>query len=243
MNHNLRFALILALVLLIVPATLIAQASLTSATLDETKLTQLPSGALVWRLETFPDKAAAEAAATDTGLVIESGGQIFLATLGPAGGSTAGGTLVTEIGPLSIPNASEYLLRAVELSGPSGSQAGAHTHPGAEAYYVAAGTLTVHSQTGDESASAGEAMVGPSAGMVMQPKSTGSEPLRALALFAVDSSQPFSSPVQLDMPGMPDTGAGGTSTESNRFSWIFAAFAGMALVGGGLALRRRRAVV
>lgn len=201
---------ILVFLLALIPAAGSVQEAITSTPLGEATVTQLPSESLVWRLETFSDTATAESAMTDTSLVVESGGQVMLATLGPAGGSSEGGTLVAEIGPVNAPNASQYLLRVVQLSGPTGSQTSVHSHPGAEVYYVLTGELTARSDTGENSAAAGQGFVGPEAGSAMQVVSTGSNDLLALALFVVDASQAFSSPAEFHaMPGWPNTGAGG----------------------------------
>ncbi len=63
-----------------------AQEALVIKALAEKRVTHLPDGPLVWRLETFPTLAAARAAEGPLGLVAESTGQVWLFTLGPAGG-------------------------------------------------------------------------------------------------------------------------------------------------------------
>ncbi|HEX5504852.1 MAG TPA: hypothetical protein VFW96_19700, partial [Thermomicrobiales bacterium] len=111
-----------------------AQPALAVKTLTDKTVTQAPAGPLYWRLETFATKAAAEAAAGPTGLAVELGGTAYLATLGPAGGATAGGTRVAELGPLHLPAAARYLLRAGAMTGPPGGDSPVHMHPGAEVY-------------------------------------------------------------------------------------------------------------
>jgi hypothetical protein len=107
--------------------------------LIEKKVTELPAGPLFWRVESFATLARAQAAAGQLGLVAESGGKVWLFTLGPAGGSSDGGTKMAEIGPLPPIAAPVYLLRVNEARGPSGSITPVHSHPGAEAAYVLAG--------------------------------------------------------------------------------------------------------
>jgi quercetin dioxygenase-like cupin family protein len=206
-----RYTLWLALILwCILPRAAGAQPALAVNTLADKRATQLPAGPLYWRLETFPTRAATEAAAGPTGLVAELGGTIYLATLGPAGGGTAGGTRVAEIGPIQLPAAATYLLRASVMTGPPGSEASVHMHPGAEVYYVLHGALTVRAPAGATMASTGQSLVGPPGGTPMQPRSTGTSDLLALVLFAVDADQPFSVPATLaPPPGLPNTGAGG----------------------------------
>jgi hypothetical protein len=82
------------------PSTAIAQQALVVKALSEKKVTELPSGPLFWRLENLPALVQAQAVAGRTGLTVESGGKVWLFALGPAGGSSAGGTKVAEVGPL-----------------------------------------------------------------------------------------------------------------------------------------------
>src|SRR6185503_5381117 len=58
--------------------------------------------------------AQARAAAGPMGLVARSDDRVWLCTLGPAGGSSQGGSKVAEIGPLPPIAAPRYLLRVVE---------------------------------------------------------------------------------------------------------------------------------
>ncbi|MGH2404699.1 MAG: cupin domain-containing protein, partial [bacterium] len=77
---------------LLLSSTAIAQQALVIKALTEKKAAELPAGPLFWRLENFPTLAQAHAAAGPMGLAAESGGRVWLVTLGPAGGSSAGGT-------------------------------------------------------------------------------------------------------------------------------------------------------
>jgi hypothetical protein len=106
--------------LLSVPA--VAQQPLVVKPLVKKKVTGLPSGPLFWRIETFSTTAEAKAASGPTGLVAETGGKVWLFTLGPANRKgSAGGTKMAEIGPVPEVVATEYLLRVNEASGPPGS--------------------------------------------------------------------------------------------------------------------------
>src|SRR5215211_6544416 len=60
----------------------VAQEALVIKALTEKRVTSMPAGSLVWRIETFPTVAAARAAEGPLGLVAESTGQIWLLTLG-----------------------------------------------------------------------------------------------------------------------------------------------------------------
>jgi quercetin dioxygenase-like cupin family protein len=173
------------------------QLPIATTTLAETRVTQLPSEAPAFRVETYPTRAEAEAAAGPTGLVAELDGKVYLVTLAAGGGSSAGANVVAEIGPLEPPSGSEYLLRLVELTGAPGSQAAPHTHPGAESYYVLTGELGVRTPTGVLRAGPGDWLAGPAGGTPIQPFNAGSSDLQVLVMFAVDAAQPFSSPAML----------------------------------------------
>jgi quercetin dioxygenase-like cupin family protein len=165
--------------------------------LAEKKVAELPAGPLFWRVESFATRARAQAAAGPMGLVAESGGKAWLFTLGPAGGSSDGGTKMAEIGPLPLVAASSYLLRVNEASGPSGSITPIHSHPGAEAAYVLAGEQTFRTPQDVKRVGAGEAAAGHAAGTPMQVSSSGSVDLHALVMFVVDATKPFSTPAKL----------------------------------------------
>ena len=165
--------------------------------LIEKKVTELPPGPLFWRVESFATLARAQAAAGQLGLVTESGGKVWLFTLGPAGGSSDGGTKMAEIGPLPPIAAPVYLLRVNEARGPSGSITPVHSHPGAEAAYVLAGEQTFRTSHGVKRVAAGQAEAGHAAGTPMQVSSSGPVDLHALVMFVVDATKPFSSPATL----------------------------------------------
>lgn len=165
--------------------------------LAEKKVAELPAGPLFWRVESFATLAAAQAAAGPMGLVAESGGKVWLFTLGPAGGSSAGGAKVLEVGPITPVAATQYLLRVNEASGPSGSITPVHYHPGAEAAYVLAGEQTFRTPHGVMRIGAGKAEAGHGADTPMQVSSSGSVDLKALVMFVLDATKPFSSPATL----------------------------------------------
>lgn len=176
------------------PSAAVAQPALVITPLAEKKVAELPEGELFWRIENFPTLAKAQAAAGKWALAVESGGKVWLFTLGPAGGSSAEGVKVAEVGPIPRPAASEYLLRINEASGPPGSVTPVHTHPGSEAFFVLAGEQSIRSPHGVQVVKAGQPEAGHGAGMVMQVSSSGQVDLRSLVMFVVDATKPFSSP-------------------------------------------------
>jgi hypothetical protein len=184
-------------VALVLALASVAQQALVIRPLAERKVADLPSGELFWRIESYPSKEAAQAAAGTWSLVAEAAGKVWLFTLGSAGGSSPGGTKVAEVGPVARVSARQYLLRINEASGPPGSVTPAHSHPGSEAFYVLAGEQSVRGAHGTIVVRAGTPEAGHGAGMAMQVSSSGSSELRSLVMFIVDATQPFSSPASL----------------------------------------------
>jgi hypothetical protein len=178
------------------PSMAMAQQPLVVKPLTEKKVPELPAGALYWRIENFPAVAQAQAAAGPWSLVAEAAGKVWLFTLGPAGGSSSGGTIVAEVGPVARVVATEYLLRINEGSGPPGSQTPVHTHPGSEAFYVLAGETSSHTPHGVKRIGAGRSETGNDAGTPMQVSSSGTADLHSLVMFVVDAGKPFSSPAR-----------------------------------------------
>ncbi len=176
------------------PSPAIAQQALVVKPLAERKVTELPAGPLFWRLENFPTLEQAQAAAGPTGLAAQAGGKVWLFTLGPAGGASAGGTRVAEVGPLPSVVAPQYLLRINEGSGPPGSVTAVHSHPGSETFYVLAGESTSRTPNGVMRVGTGEGATGHRADTPMQVSSTGTTDLHSLVMFVVDATKPFSSP-------------------------------------------------
>jgi hypothetical protein len=176
------------------PSRAIAQQPLVIKPLAEKKIAELPPGPLFWRIENFRTRSQAQDAAGPWALVAESAGKIWLFTLGPAGGSSAGGTKVAEFGPIPRVVAPQYLLRINEASGPPGSKTPVHTHPGSEAFFVLTGEQSIRSPHGVMRVMVGQPEAGHGADMPMQVSSTGSTDLHSLVMFVVDATRPFSSP-------------------------------------------------
>jgi len=124
--------------------------------------------------DNFPWLAQAQAAANPTSLASESRGKVWLFTLGPAGGASAGGTKVAEVGPIPRVVETQYLLRINEGSGSPGSVTPVHSHPGSEAFYVLAGESTRRTPHGVMRVAANEGAPGRGADTPMQVSSTGS---------------------------------------------------------------------
>jgi quercetin dioxygenase-like cupin family protein len=165
--------------------------------LGDKKVDKLPAGPLFWRVDSFPTLAQAQAAASPMSLAAESNGKAWLFTLGPAGGSSSGGTKMAEIGPVPEVSATQYLLRVNEASGPPGSVTPVHSHPGSEAVYVLAGEQSFRTPHGVKRVAAGQAEAGHGPNTPMQASNSGSENLKALIMFVVDATKPFSKPATM----------------------------------------------
>lgn len=175
-----------------------AQQKLSIKPVAEKKLAQLPPGPLFWRIETFSTLGEAQAAAGPTALAAEVSGKVWLFTLGPKGGSSAGGSKVSEIGPVPAIAAPGYLLRINHASGPSGSKTSVHTHPGSEAFFVLTGKLGQRTPHGVAYAEAGQSMNGHGADTPMEVFNAGTTDLDQLVMFVVDATRPFSSPAKFE---------------------------------------------
>jgi hypothetical protein len=193
------------------PSTAATETKYVVQPVAEMKVKQLPKGPLYWRIENFPTLEQAKAAAAaeygwkpDTvsyegspALAAEVAGKVWLFTLGPQGGATAGGRKVAEIGPVPAITAPEYLLRVNYGHGPPEAKTPVHSHPGSEAFYVVAGRLGQRTAQGVSYVEAGQTMNGHMAGMPMQVFNGGTTELTALIMFVVDAGKPFSVPATL----------------------------------------------
>lgn len=191
-------AMALCLAAVSMPTAARAQAqALSIRPLAEKKVADLPAGPLFWRIENFATLDQAQAAAGRWSLAVQAEGRVWLFTLGPAGGVSAGGVRVAEVGPIARVQAKEYLLRINDASGPPGSVTTVHSHPGSEAFLVLSGEQSIRSAHGVLRVAAGQPEAGHGPDMAMQVSSSGATDLHALVMFLVDASRPFSTPATL----------------------------------------------
>ena len=197
MKRSLYLRMMLGMAGSLFAALACAQQALVIKPLTEKKVSELPPGALFWRIENLPSVAQANAAMGAWSLVVEADAKVWLFTLGPAGGLSPGATKVAEVGPIPRIAAAQYLLRINDASGPPGSVTPVHSHPGSEAFFVLSGEQSIRGMHGDMRVKAGQAEAGHGADMAMQVSSSGSTGLHALVMFVVDAGKPFSSPATL----------------------------------------------
>lgn len=180
------------------PLEAVGQPALVIKPLAQKKVLSLPADPLYWHIENFPSLSQAQQAAGNTELAVESGGKAWLFRLGTRGMPVAaGGTRVTEVGPVLMVTATEYLLRINEASGPPGSITSEHSHPGSESFYVVAGEQSIRSPHGVMRVRPGQSETGHGADVPMQVSSSGGGDLLALVMFVVDANKPFSTPAKL----------------------------------------------
>ena len=214
-----------------------AQQSVSRA-LGEKTAQQLPAGPLTWRLESFPTRVAAEAAAGPLGIPFEARGAFWLATIGSGGGPSAGGTPVAQIGPVAAPSAASYRVRVQQRVSQPGCEGDIHTHPGAEAWYMLAGEQIVVTPAGETRIAEGQSLVGPPAGTPMQLVYRGAGESDALTFLLLDAAQPNSSPATFP-PGLPNTGAGAPGPTTWWPAALLSLLSLATLVAGRRLARRR----
>lgn len=166
--------------------------------LGKREFASFPKGPLFWNLRAFATRAAAEAAATTSSIVVDADGEFWVSDFGPKSASSAAGEAVASIGPLAltgpnVPVFPSYQVVVYLAVMPPGRRTGVHTHPGPEAWYMLAGEQCLETPNGIIRLRAGEgAMVGP--GLPMQLTNNGSSPRRALFIVIHDAAQPWGSP-------------------------------------------------
>jgi hypothetical protein len=111
-------------------------------------LGRLPRAEVFWHLDTFPNRAAAEAAKGARGTVVEALGSIWLFTIGEAGWRASGGVRVAAVGPVFVKAGEQYTAQYAEGISNPGDVTPKHRHPGPEAWYTTAGGFCAESADG-----------------------------------------------------------------------------------------------
>ena len=155
------------------------------------KLGELPAVPLYWHLDTYPSRAAAEAATGPRGTVVEALGEIWLMTIAEAGWRASGGEHVAEIGPFMVSAGTSYTAAYMEAIMFPGAETAVHRHPGPEVLYPLSGEECMETPEG-------KFVEVPEGKPVIVPADTphkltiiGTEKRRSLALVLHDSTQPW----------------------------------------------------
>lgn len=151
---------------------------------------QLAAPQIFWYLDTYPTRAAAQAAMGPRGTVVESLGKIWLFTIENAGWGPSGGERVAEIGPLPVLAGEKYSAVYMEAIFDPGMTAPTHIHSGPEAWYTLAGETCLETPQGKQIGRAGGQHVIVPGGPPMHLTATGTEQRRALVLILHESSKP-----------------------------------------------------
>jgi quercetin dioxygenase-like cupin family protein len=160
-----------------------------------TAITELgvpPRGPLYWHLDTFPDRAAAEANRGARGTVVDGHGRHWLFTIAEQAWRPSAGERVAIIGPLVVDQAVRYTAHYMETVIPAGFQDGkvaGHRHPGPEAWFVLSGGQCLETPNGVMTAHAGQTMLA-AEGWPMTISSLGSDTRRAMVLILHRSDEP-----------------------------------------------------
>lgn len=141
-----------------------------------------------WQLREFPDRKAAEAARSPTGIVVEEDGRVWLSEFGSRDLALRGGKAIAVIGPMQLPAANSYVAVLSYAVMRPGDSSRVHTHPGPEGWYVLTGEQCLETPLGAQRVHAGETMtVRPN--IPMELTVTGTVLRKAFALVVHDSSQ------------------------------------------------------
>ena len=143
-----------------------------------------------WHLRAFPNRAAAEAAKSPTGLVVEEEGKVWLSEFGPKELAPRGGDAVAIVGPLTLLPAKTYEAEIAYAVMRPGDRSRVHTHFGPEAWYVIAGEQCLETPAGANRASAGQTM-SVAHSVPMELTITGTSTRRSLTLVIHDATKEF----------------------------------------------------
>jgi quercetin dioxygenase-like cupin family protein len=167
---------------------------------------RLETAQVFWHLDAYPTRAAAEKAKGPRSAVVEALGKIWLMTIESAdkGSAEKGdewrpvekGERVAEIGPLPVIAGAEYSALFMESISAPGATSPAHTHPGPEAWYTAAGETCMETPDGKLLGRPGAPGIFVAGGTPMQLTVTGAVQRRAITLILHDSSKPPSTEIQ-----------------------------------------------
>jgi quercetin dioxygenase-like cupin family protein len=156
--------------------------------------------AVYWHLRTYPDRLAADAAKSPSGLVSEQDGHVWVSEFGSNERTPPGGHPVVVVGPLTVIPGMRYDAEiAYSVMAPN-DHSRVHTHSGPEAWYVLAGTQCLETPDGASRVREGGTMTAAPNGP-MELSVTGTDVARALTLVIHDSAQEFGAASDWKPPG------------------------------------------
>ena len=159
-----------------------------------TVLGVLPKVPLYWYLDTFPDRATAEAAIGARSAVAESFGKVWLFTIAEAGWRPTQGIHVARVGPLPLTSGRTFTATYLDAATAPGFQTDVHQHAGPEALYTIAGEVCLETPSGKMVGRAGGEALLIAGDQPMRLTSIGTEKRRSIVLVLHDSSRPWKVP-------------------------------------------------
>jgi quercetin dioxygenase-like cupin family protein len=165
-----------------------------AGTIATTVLGVLPPVPLYWHLDTFPDRAAAEAAMGARSAVAESFGKVWLFTIAESGWQATNGTRVARIGPLPLATGGTFTATYLDATTSPRFQTDVHQHGGPEALYTISGEVCLETPQGKMIGRAGGEPLLIAGNQPMRLTSIGVEKRRSIVLVLHDSSQPWKVP-------------------------------------------------
>jgi tetratricopeptide (TPR) repeat protein len=148
-----------------------------------------PAERIVWHIDEFESRVAAEKANTAHGTVVDALGKHWLFTIGPARWRASGGRHVADVGPLPVVPGIEYTAQYMEAVFRPGMTSRIHRHPGPEAWYTLTGEMCLETPEGKLIGGPRDTPVIVRGGPAMQLTATGNEVRRSLALVLHESSR------------------------------------------------------
>ncbi len=141
-----------------------------------------------WHLHAFPNRKAADAAKSATGIVVEENGRVWLSEFGERNSAPRPGESIAVVGPLQLPEAETYTAVLSYAVMRPGDNSRVHTHPGPEGWYVLEGDQCLETPAGaNRTRAGGTATVPPN--IPMELNVTGATLRRAFALVIHDAVQ------------------------------------------------------
>jgi quercetin dioxygenase-like cupin family protein len=167
-----------------------------------------PTQRVMWMLERFPTRAAAEQARTPSGAVVEMDHGIWLLSVGAHRLSRQGVVPVAEVGPLPLPPATSYEILFAYVGVPAGARSAVHVQSGPEAWYVLSGSQCVETPTTVQHIAEGQTGFVP-ADTPLYLVATGTGVRRAFFVIIHDAARPFYTEINTWRPrGLCAPGAG-----------------------------------
>lgn len=154
----------------------------------------LPLVPLYWHLDTFPDRATAEAAMGPRSVVAESFGKVWLFTIADSGWRPINGTRVAKAGPLPLASGGTFTATYLDAATAPGFQTDVHQHGGPEVLYTISGEVCLETPEGKMIGRAGGDLLVIAGDQPMRLTSIGTEKRRSIVLVLHDSSQPWKVP-------------------------------------------------